>query len=83
MMWRELNRTMRKGMLVLLSGGMMLGTVSNCEPAVQSALVNGLQSASQSLAAGLLNALFLSFTPEEAVLTTVKAIVDELPTFLA
>ena len=83
MMWRELNRTMRKGMLVLLSGGMMLGTVSNCEPAVQPVVVDGLQSASQSLLSGLLNALFLSFTPEEVFLTTVKAIVDELPTFLA
>jgi hypothetical protein len=83
MNWRELNRTVRKGMLVLLSGGMMLGTVSNCEPAVQGAVVSGLQSASQSLATGLLNALFLSFTPDEEVLTTVKAIVDELPSFLA
>lgn len=83
MKWRELNRTMRKGMLVLVSGGTLLGGVSNCEPAVQTAVVNGLQSASESLLGGLLNALFLSLTPDEAFLTTVKAIVDELPTFLA
>jgi len=82
MIWHELNRTMRKGMLAVLSGGVLLG-ISNCTPSVQTAVVDGLQSASLSLVTGLLNALFLSFTPQDAVLTTVRAIFNELPTFLA
>ena len=83
MKWLKVNKMMRKAMM--LSGGVVMGVgnLNNCEPAVQNAVVEGLQSASENLITGLLNALFLSFTPEEVVTTTVRAIFNELPSFLA
>ena len=56
---------LRKWLVLLLACGTMLMTTTACDTDVQTALVTGMNQAAVTAAGALINAAFLTITPDE------------------
>ncbi len=64
------SRLIRVALALVACSGLSLGGVGECDPAVNSTLVAGMNEAALSAAGAIINAAFLTITPGEATPAT-------------
>jgi len=71
-------------LLTAVSGGGLL-VLSGCDPTVRDTMLAGVESAATTLVTTLITAFFQSVLAagDDSTVTTVKAIVERVPEFLA